>query len=133
MNRSYVALLALLVTHAAQATDVAVCTDRGRFVIELADSEAPKHVENFLRYVDMAYYSGTVFHRVVSGFVVQGGGYDRDLRNRPALPPIQNESRNGLRNVRGSVAAARTEDPDSATSQFYVNLKDNTQVVHFHD
>ena len=128
VNKGYLLLVALLGAHAANATDVAVCTDRGRFVIELADAEAPKHVENFLRYVDMAYYSGTVFHRVVSGFVVQGGGYDRDLRGRPTLPPVANESHNGLHNVRDSVAAARTQDPDSATAQFYVNLKDNTQL-----
>ncbi len=128
MNKIYVLFMALLAARAVEATDVAVCTDRGRFVIELADAQAPKHVENFLRYVDMAYYSGTVFHRVVGGFVVQGGGYDRDLRGRPALPPVQNESRNGLSNTRGTVAAARTQDADSATSQFYVNLKDNAQL-----
>lgn len=128
MNKFYLAILALLAAHVAHATDVSVCTDRGRFVIELADAQAPKHVENFLRYVDMAFYSGTVFHRVVNSFVVQGGGYDRDLRNRPTLAPVENESRNGLSNVRGSVAAARTQDPNSATSQFYVNLKDNTQL-----
>ena len=128
MKKSYAIFVALLAARAAAATDVAVCTDRGRFVVELAETQAPKHVENFLRYVDMAYYSGTVFHRVVNGFVVQGGGYDRDLRGRPTLPPIENESRNGLHNVRGSVAAARTQDPNSATAQFYVNLKDNTQL-----
>jgi cyclophilin family peptidyl-prolyl cis-trans isomerase len=113
---------------AAYATDVAVCTDRGRFVIELADAQSPKHVENFLRYVDMAYYSGTVFHRVVAGFVVQGGGFDRELRGRPSLPPVENESRNGLSNLRGTVAAARTQDPNSATSQFFVNLEDNARL-----
>jgi cyclophilin family peptidyl-prolyl cis-trans isomerase len=129
MNYSRIAAaLVLLSSCAAHATDVAVCTDRGRFVIELADAQAPKQVENFLRYVDMAYYSGTVFHRVVPGFVIQGGGFDRDLRGRPALPPVPNESRNGLTNVRGSVAAARTDDPNSATAQFFVNLKDNPQL-----
>jgi peptidyl-prolyl cis-trans isomerase B (cyclophilin B) len=112
----------------ATATEVAVCTDQGRFVIELADREAPKHVENFLRYVDMAYYSGTVFHRVKPGFVVQGGGLDRKLRGKPTLPPVANESGNGLRNERGSVAAARGQDPNSATSQFFVNLDDNLDL-----
>ena len=110
---------------AAHATDVAVCTDRGRAVLELADTQAPLQVANFLRYVDMGYYSGMVFHRVKAGFVVQGGGVDRQLRGRPTLPPVQNESSNGLSNRRGTVAAARTEDPNSATAQFFVNLEDN--------
>jgi cyclophilin family peptidyl-prolyl cis-trans isomerase len=111
-----------------QATEVAVCTDNGRAVIELADEAAPQHVASFLRYVDMGYYSGTVFHRAQSGLFVQGGGLDRELRVRSTLPPVANESSNGLRNTRGSVAAARTEDPDSARSQFFVNLDDNTQL-----
>jgi cyclophilin family peptidyl-prolyl cis-trans isomerase len=112
----------------ATATEVAVCTDQGRFVIELADAQAPKHVENFLRYVDMDYYSGTVFHRVIRDLVVQGGGVDRKLRGKPTSPPVPNESGNGLRNQRGTVAAARGTDPDSATSQFYVNLRDNRDL-----
>lgn len=120
--------LALAGIGSAQATEVAVCTDRGRAVIELADAEAPQHVENFLRYVDMAYYSGTVFHRAVPKFVVQGGGVDRKLRGRPTLPTVPNESRNGLTNARGTVAAARTADPDSAASQFFVNLEDNPSL-----
>jgi peptidyl-prolyl cis-trans isomerase A (cyclophilin A) len=122
------AVLIALCASTAHATEVAVCTDRGRFVIELADTESPKHVENFLRYVDMGYYSGTVFHRVVPRYVVQGGGVDRTLRSRPTLPPVENESSNGLSNFRSTVAAARGQDPDSATSQFFVNLEDNTQL-----
>jgi cyclophilin family peptidyl-prolyl cis-trans isomerase len=122
------ALLLAPFAGAAHATDVAVCTDQGRFVIELADEQSPRHVANFLEYVDMAYYSGTVFHRVVGGFVVQGGGYDRELRGRPTLSPVENESRNGLSNLRGTVAAARTSDPHSATAQFYVNLEDNASL-----
>ena len=121
-------IMTMAFAHGAHATDVAICTDRGRVVLELADAQAPKHVENFLSYVDMAYYSGTVFHRAVSGFVVQGGGVDRKLRGRPTLPPVENESSNGLSNVRGSVAAARTQDPNSASSQFFVNLEDNTEL-----
>ncbi len=125
---SIVGIMTMAFAHGARATDVAVCTDEGRFVIELADSEAPKHVANFLAYVDAAYYSGTVFHRTIPGFVVQGGGVDRELRGRPTLAPVENESSNGLRNVRGSVAAARTQDPNSASAQFFVNLADNTQL-----
>jgi cyclophilin family peptidyl-prolyl cis-trans isomerase len=113
---------------AAHATEVAVCTDHGRFVIDLADREAPKQVENFLRYVDMAFYSGTVLHRVMPGVVVQGGGLDRKLGPRPTLPPVANDSRNGLRNERGTVAAARGEGADTATSQFFVNLADNPSL-----
>src|SRR5690348_6649670 len=89
-------LSALTTGGVAHATDVAVCTDRGRAVIELADTQAPQHVANFLKYVDMGYYSGMVFHRVKPGFVVQGGGVDRQLRSRPTLPPVPNESNNGL-------------------------------------
>ena len=113
---------------AARATEVAVCTDEGRFVMDLADVKAPKHVENFLRYVDMGFYRGTVFHRVAPGFVVQGGGVDRKLRGKPTLPPVVNESRNGLSNTRGTVAAARGDDPNSANAQFFVNLDNNERL-----
>ena len=126
--RALATLGALLSAHTVHATEVAVCTDRGRAVLELADDSAPLQAANFLRYVDMGYYSGTVFHRVVPEFIVQGGGFDGQLRLRSTLPPVANESRNGLRNVRGTVAAARTEDPDSARSQFFVNLADNTAL-----
>jgi cyclophilin family peptidyl-prolyl cis-trans isomerase len=123
--RALSAIAAVLSAGALQATEVAVCTDRGRAVLTLADEAAPLQVANFLRYVDMGYYSGTVFHRVVPEFVVQGGGFDRQLRLRSTLPPVANESSNGLPNTRGSVAAARTADADSARSQFFVNLADN--------
>ena len=119
---------ALFVCGAARATEVAVCTDQGRFVIDLADREAPKHVENFLRYVDIGFYSGTAIHRVVPGFVVQGGGYDRKLGRKPTFPPVANESSNGLRNERGTVAAARGDGADTATSQFFINLTDNPDL-----
>jgi cyclophilin family peptidyl-prolyl cis-trans isomerase len=122
------ALAASLGSAALHASEVAVCTDRGRAVLELADEAAPLNVENFLRYVDMGYYSGTVFHRAVPGFVVQGGGVDRQLRARSTLPPVANESSNGLTNMRGTVAAARTDDPDSARAQFFVNVEDNASL-----
>lgn len=122
-----IAVTTILAAHAG-ATEVAICTDNGRVTLELADAQSPKHVENFLRYVDMAYYSGTVFHRAIPSFVVQAGGVDRELRARPTLPPVENESTNGLSNVRGTVAAARGQDPNSATSQFFVNLEDNSNL-----
>ena len=109
----------------AGATDVAVCTDAGRVVIELFDGDAPQHTANFLDYTDRGFYAGTVFHRVIEGFVVQGGGFDGELRGKRPSGTVPNESRNGRDNVRGSVAAARTNDPDSASSQFFVNLTDN--------
>ena len=127
--RALCALGALCGAGMLQATEVAVCTDNGRAVFELADEAAPQHVANFLRYVDMGYYSGTVFHRVQPNLFVQGGGLDRELRQRSTLPPVPNESSNGLHNTRGTVAAARTDDPDSARSQFFVNLADNTQQL----
>lgn len=126
--RILAALVAACGAMSVEATEVAMCTDGGRVVIELADQEAPQHVANFLRYVDMGFYSGTVFHRVQAGRIVQGGGFDRELRMRSTLPPVANESRNGLRNERGTVAAARTEDPDSARAQFFVNLVDNAML-----
>jgi cyclophilin family peptidyl-prolyl cis-trans isomerase len=110
----------------AHATDVAMCTDMGRITIELFDEQAPRHVANFLNYMDQGFYTGTVFHRVIEDFVVQGGGHDRDLRSKPVGEPIVNESMNGLSNVRGTIAAARTDDPDSATAQFFINIADNT-------
>lgn len=112
----------------AWSTEVSVCTDLGPFTIELFDEQAPQHVANFLGYVEQGFYSGTVFHRVVAGFVIQGGGFDRMLREREARGTVPNESRNDLSNTRGTVAAARTEDPHSATSQFYINLVDNTRL-----
>lgn len=109
----------------AHATDVVLCTDEGRIVVELFDEQAPRHVENFLNYMDQGYYTGTVFHRVIADFMIQGGGHDRDLRRKPTLDPVPNESMNGISNTRGTLAAARTDDPDSATSQFFFNLVDN--------
>ena len=109
----------------AGATDVALCTDAGRIVIELFDDDAPRHVANFLDYADRGFYGGTVFHRAIEGFVVQGGGFDAELRGKRPTGTVPNESRNGQDNDRGSVAAARTNDPDSASSQFFVNVTDN--------
>lgn len=103
-------------------------TSKGTVKIELFPEEAPKTVENFLRYVDTGFYDDTIFHRVIRGFVVQGGGFTPELEMKPTLPPVEIESRNGLENNRGSVAMARNFDRNSATSQFYVNLSDNEQL-----
>ncbi|MGE3543782.1 MAG: peptidylprolyl isomerase [Kofleriaceae bacterium] len=109
---------------------VEVSTNLGVFAIQLDPTRAPKSVENFLRYVDAKHYDGTVFHRVISTFMVQGGGFDRTLEKKPVGAPIENEADNGLKNTRGTVAMARTSDPHSATAQFFVNVVDNKFLDH---
>lgn len=100
-------------------------TSLGSFEVALYPQDAPKTVENFLSYVDQGFYDGTLFHRVIPGFVIQGGGLDRALNRKPTLPPVVNESGNGRKNLAGTLSMARTADPDSATSQFFINLTDN--------
>jgi cyclophilin family peptidyl-prolyl cis-trans isomerase len=104
---------------------VTLLTSMGEIVLELDAVRAPATVDNFLRYADTGFYNGTIFHRVIEEFVVQGGGYDADLEARETRSPIKNESNNGLKNDRGTVAMARTFAPDSATSQFFINVVDN--------
>lgn len=101
-------------------------TTAGSFTVQLDDERAPLSVANFLQYVESDFYTGTIFHRVVSGFVIQGGGFDADLESRKTGESIPNESGNGLSNRRMTIAMARTADPHSADSQFYINLADNT-------
>jgi peptidyl-prolyl cis-trans isomerase A (cyclophilin A) len=105
-------------------------TSHGIFTVELFPKEAPVTVENFLKYVDDGFFDGTVFHRIVPGFVIQGGGLTADFANKKTRAPIRNEAKNGLKNTRGSVSMARTNDINSATSQFFVNLKDNGFLDH---
>lgn len=100
-------------------------TNQGNFKIELYPDKAPKTVSNFLYYVDNGFYKETVFHRVISNFMIQGGGFTRDMSEKKTQPPIANESNNGLINSAGTVAMARTNDPNSATAQFFINLIDN--------
>lgn len=100
-------------------------TSMGDIEIELYPEKAPKTVKNFLQYVNSDFYDGTVFHRVIKGFMVQGGGFDKDMEQKKTLPPILIESNNGLKNDRCTVAMARTSNPNSATSQFFINAKDN--------
>lgn len=103
-------------------------TSQGTIVIELFPDKAPKTVANFLQYVKDGFYAGTVFHRVIPGYLIQGGLYTRELRPKRTLPPIPDEANNGLSNLRGTVAAARGPDPDSATSQFFINVVDNPRL-----
>lgn len=104
---------------------VKLSTSLGDIVLELDADKAPATVENFLSYVDSGHYDGTIFHRVIEDFMVQGGGLDADMNTLPAGAPIQNESGNGLSNVVGAVAMARTSDPHSARAQFFINTSDN--------
>jgi peptidyl-prolyl cis-trans isomerase A (cyclophilin A) len=105
-------------------------TTHGAFTIELFPKEAPVTVENFLRYVDDGFFDGTLFHRIVPGFVIQGGGLTADFRNKETRASIANEAKNGLKNKRGWLSMARTSDINSATSQFFVNLSDNDFLDH---
>jgi cyclophilin family peptidyl-prolyl cis-trans isomerase len=105
-------------------------TSLGDFVIEFDADKAPVTVANFLQYVDDGHFDGTVFHRVIPGFVIQGGGMTADLSQKPTRKPIANEADNGLRNLRGTLSMARTNDVNSATSQFFVNLVDNAFLDH---
>ena|SRR5689334_18846295 len=104
---------------------VKLTTSMGPIVIELDQAKAPVTVENFLKYVDSGHYDGTIFHRVIDGFMIQGGGFGKDMRQKPTQAPIKNESTNGLKNDNYTVAMARTNVRDSATSQFFINVKDN--------
>ena len=113
--------------HAATTVNPSVefVTSQGNFTVELYPEKAPKTVANFLQYVKDGFYENTIFHRVISRFMIQGGGFERDLTEKNTREPITNESNNGLLNEPGTIAMARTADPDSATAQFFVNLADN--------
>jgi len=110
---------------AAESTKVELDTTAGKIVLELNNEKAPKTVENFVKYVKSGHYAGTVFHRVIKDFMIQGGGMDANLKEKPTMSPVKNEGGNGLSNKKYTIAMARTPDPDSATSQFFINSKDN--------
>ena len=110
---------------------VGMTTSAGYIELELNQTKAPVSVQNFLTYIESDFYTGTLFHRVVEGFVIQGGGYNEDMFKKTTLPPIKNEAHNGLPNNRGTIAMARRSETDSATSQFYINLSDNKMLNHY--
>ena len=112
----------------AAAPRVLLSTSEGDITLELDAMRAPKTVENFLAYVRAGHYEGTIFHRVISNFMIQGGGFTADLQQKPTRAPIPIESRNGLKNERGAIAMARTSDPNSATAQFFINVVDNARL-----
>jgi cyclophilin family peptidyl-prolyl cis-trans isomerase len=105
-------------------------TSHGDFTVELDEESAPLSAANFLRYVDESFYDGTIFHRVIPGFMIQGGGFSAAMEQKAGHAPVRNEADNGLKNLRGSLAMARTDDPHSATSQFFINLVDNDFLNH---
>lgn len=106
-------------------------TNMGSFIVELYPDKAPKTVENFLNYVKHGFYEGTIFHRVIHKFIIQGGGLTSDMRSKPTFPPVQNEANNGLRNEPGTLSMARAFNPDSATAQFFINLDDNKMLNYY--
>jgi peptidyl-prolyl cis-trans isomerase A (cyclophilin A) len=125
------ALMGILLAASAMAADaprVKFDTSLGSFTVELNPEKAPKSVANFLKYVSDKQYDNTIFHRVIPGFMAQGGGFSKDMQEKSTRAPIELESKNGLRNVTGSIAMARTSDPNSATSQFFINFVDNKML-----
>ena len=115
----------MLAGPAMAAVQVEVQTSAGDFVLELDADKAPKTVQNFLQYVNDKHYQGTIFHRVIDGFMIQGGGFTADMNQKPTRAPVPLEANNGLLNDRGTIAMARTGNPNSATSQFFINVVDN--------
>ncbi|MFO1205267.1 MAG: peptidylprolyl isomerase [Burkholderiales bacterium] len=109
---------------------VKLTTNHGPITIELDDAKAPATVQNFLSYVNSGFYSNTVFHRIIDGFMIQGGGFEPGMRQKQTSAPIKNEAQNGLKNDRYTIAMARTNDPHSATAQFFINVKDNDFLNH---
>src|SRR5664279_2156432 len=127
MHRLFLLTFVFLFSITAHAANpqVELKTSQGTLIIELYQDKAPKSVENFLQYAKDGFFNGTLFHRVIPGFMIQGGGFTPDMKQKETRAPIQNEATNGLKNETGTLAMARTGDPHSATAQFYINLNDN--------
>ena len=109
---------------------VTIATTVGQMTLELDADNAPKTVENFLAYATSGFYDGTIFHRVINNFMIQGGGFTTDMEQKPTQAPVDNEANNGLKNERGTIAMSRTQDPHSATAQFFINVQDNDFLNH---
>lgn len=125
MRNLFISILCLFSASVMAAPNVEVETSMGNFTIELDSTNAPITTANFLRYVEDGSYEGTVFHRIISGFMAQGGGFDTDMKQVKTYAPIKNEASNGLKNNKATIAMARTSNPDSATRQFFINYNDN--------
>ncbi|HEM8181111.1 TPA: peptidylprolyl isomerase A [Providencia rettgeri] len=136
LKRIFVPLLAICAMSAsslalsAGETYVKLVTSAGDIELELNSKKAPVTTENFVQYINEGYYNGTTFHRVIPGFMIQGGGFNKDLQQKQTRAPIKNEADNGLRNLRGTISMARTASKDSATSQFFINVADNAFLDH---
>lgn len=128
MRKLFFLLFPFIALSVSAAPTVVFETSLGKIVIALDEKRAPATVENFLRYVQSGFYDGTIFHRVIANFVIQGGGYDERYLKKPTHGPIANEAQNGLSNLRGTIAMARSNDPHSATTQFFINLVDNPSL-----
>ena len=124
------ASIGVATAHSGDKVMVEMHTSKGLITLELDAEKAPVTVANFIEYVKSGHFDGTIFHRVIPGFVIQGGGMESGMKEKPTQPPIENEADNGLKNVTGSICMARTNDPHSATSQFFINLKDNQFLDH---
>lgn len=125
---AFAALATFALSALAANPQVELKTNQGNITVEVFADKAPKSAENFLQYVRDGFYDGTVFHRVIDGFMIQGGGFDADMKQKATRPPIENEAKNGLKNEPGTLAMARTSDPHSASSQFFINLVPNTSL-----
>jgi peptidyl-prolyl cis-trans isomerase B (cyclophilin B) len=138
MKIKFIVVLGALFTLVAVGANMAAAgnpkvemeTSKGKIVIELFPEKAPETVKNFLNYVDAKFYDGTIFHRVIPNFMIQGGGFTSDMKRKSAGAPIKNEADNGLKNERGTIAMARTGDPHSATAQFFINTVNNDSLNH---
>jgi peptidyl-prolyl cis-trans isomerase B (cyclophilin B) len=117
-------------TYPQEYSMVIIRTTFGDIKLELDAEKAPKTVANFIRYAEEGYYNGTIFHRVIDNFMIQGGGFDTDMQQKPTADPVENEADNGLKNDFGTIAMARTMEPHSATAQFFINVKDNDFLNH---
>ncbi|MEQ1976061.1 peptidylprolyl isomerase A [Xenorhabdus sp. SGI240] len=124
------AISAIAVPALAAETHVKLVTSAGEIELELDSNKAPMTTKNFVEYVNEGFYNNTIFHRVIPGFMIQGGGFTKDMKQKATREPIKNEADNGLRNLRGTIAMARTADKDSATSQFFINVTDNAFLDH---
>lgn len=136
MRQFYAFLMLALLSSSALVTGTALAanpqvvfeTNRGDFIVELYPEKAPKTVANFMKYIDSGFYKDTIFHRVINRFMIQGGGFTADMSEKQTLAPVINEAANGLKNEPGTLAMARTSDPDSATAQFFINLENNVPL-----
>ena len=125
--KTLISALALIILPLSSLADTLVVmdTNQGKIELTLNEAKAPKSVANFVQYAKSGHYNGTIFHRVIDGFMIQGGGFTADMKQKPTRAPIGNEANNGLKNTIGTIAMARTADPDSATAQFFINVANN--------